>query len=111
MPKADERAEISAREAANALKGSEPPLVLDIREQWEWDVAHIDGSQHIPLGQLPRRIAEVDTRREIVTVCHHGMRSLSARELLKGAGFSRVRSLAGGIDAWAQEVDPTLGRY
>ena len=57
------------------------------------------------------RPQEEFARREIVTICHHGMRSLSARELLKGAGFGRVRSLAGGIDAWAEEVDGTVGRY
>jgi len=74
-------------------------------------VGHLEGSLHIPLGELPARLGELDTRREIVTLCHHGMRSLSARELLLGAGFARVRSLAGGIDAWAEEVDGAVGRY
>ncbi|HET7042468.1 MAG TPA: molybdopterin-synthase adenylyltransferase MoeB [Gemmatimonadales bacterium] len=107
----DDRAEISPREAAAALAGATPPLVLDVREPWEWDVAHIDGSLHIPLGQLPARLREVDTRREVVTLCHHGMRSLAARELLLGAGFSRVKSLAGGIDQWAEEIDTAVARY
>jgi adenylyltransferase/sulfurtransferase len=111
IPAHEEDAEIEVSDAARRRGEAEPPLFLDVREQWEWDVAHIEGSQHIPLGQLPARISEVDTRREIVTVCHHGMRSLAARDLLKGAGFSRVRSLAGGIDAWAEEVDGTVGRY
>ena len=111
MPEADESAEIGTAELRVLIDGGSAPLLLDVREPWEWEVAHIAGSQHIPLGQLPARIAEVDTRREIVTICHHGMRSLSARDLLKGAGFGRVRSLAGGIDAWAEEVDGTVGRY
>ena len=111
MPEADAAAEIGTTELRVLIDGGTAPLLLDVREPWEWEVAHIEGSQHIPLGQLPGRIAEVDTRREIVTICHHGMRSLSARELLKGAGFGRVRSLAGGIDAWAEEVDGTVGRY
>lgn len=111
MPEADASAEIGTTELRVMLDGGSAPLLLDVREPWEWEVARIEGSQHIPLGQLPGRIAEVDTRREIVTICHHGMRSLSARELLKGAGFARVRSLAGGIDAWAEEVDGTVGRY
>ena len=111
MPAHDDAAEIEVAEAARRLSGAEPPVFLDVREQWEWDVSHIEGSQHIPLGQLPGRLQEIDTRREIVTICHHGMRSLHARDLLQGAGFSRVRSLAGGIDAWAEEVDQGMRRY
>ena len=60
---------------------------------------------------LPARVSELDARREIITVCHRGARSLSARRLLAGAGFSRVKSLAGGIDAYAARVDPKLSRY
>jgi molybdopterin/thiamine biosynthesis adenylyltransferase/rhodanese-related sulfurtransferase len=104
-------AEVSVQEAAQRHSGTSSPLFVDVREQWEWDVAHIDHSVHIPLGQLPGRLAEVDTRREIVTVCHHGMRSLKAREILKAAGYARVRSLAGGIDRWAVEVDDSIARY
>lgn len=113
MPSADERAaaEMSVEELATALKGGDLPLIIDVREQWEWEVGHLAGSRHVPLGDLAARIGELDTRREIVTLCHHGMRSLAARELLIGAGFSRVRSLAGGIDRWAEEVDATVGRY
>ncbi len=111
MPSHDEGAEIDPAEVAGRLAASPPPLLLDVREQWEWDVAHLEGSLHIPLGQLPGRLQEVDTRREIVTLCHHGMRSLHARDLLLGAGFSRVRSLAGGIDAWAEVVEPGMRRY
>ncbi len=66
---------------------------------------------HIPLGELPARLRELDSRREIVTVCHHGRRSLKAREVLKAAGFAHVRSLKGGIDAWAREVDLEVARY
>ncbi len=113
MPSAEEReaAEMSVEELAAALKGADLPLIVDVREQWEWEVGHLPGSRHIPLGDLAARIGELDTRREIVTLCHHGMRSLAARELLMGAGFSRVKSLAGGIDRWAEEVDGNVGRY
>ncbi len=61
--------------------------------------------------QLPERLGEVDARVDTVTVCHHGLRSLHARDLLRAAGFTRVRSLAGGIDRWAQEVEPEMARY
>lgn len=113
MPNAREReaVEISIRELQAARAGADAPVVVDVREGWEWQIGHLDGSLHIPLGDLPGRLGEIDTRREVVTVCHHGMRSLQARELLVGAGFHRVRSLAGGIDAWAEEVDGTVGRY
>jgi adenylyltransferase/sulfurtransferase len=110
-PATEADAEVSAPEVAQALKAGEPPLLVDVREPWEWDLVHLDGALHVPLRELPARLAELDTRREIVTLCHHGMRSLQARDLLRGAGFSRVRSLAGGIDAWATEVDGGMVRY
>jgi len=89
-----------------------PDLVLlDVREPREADIARIEGARLIPLRDLPRRLGELSARAEIVTHCHHGQRSMQAREILKGAGFSNVRSLAGGIDAWAREVDPDVPRY
>ncbi len=85
--------------------------LVDVREPFELELCRLEGAAHIPLAELPRRLNELDPRREIVTICHHGHRSLRAREILKGAGFSRVRSLRGGLDAWAREVDPSLPRY
>ena len=85
-------------------------LVVDVREPWEWEIARIEGSRHLPLGELPGRLGELDPHAEIVTVCHKGKRSLQAQQLLQGAGF-RVRSLAGGIDAWAEEAEPGMARY
>ena len=102
-------AELSVAELEDSL-GVPGRVVLDVREPWEWEIAHIDGSRHLPLGQLPSRLGEFDPRAEIVTVCHKGKRSLMAQQLLQGAGF-RARSLAGGIDAWAERVDPGMARY
>ena len=82
-----------------------------MREPHEYEIAHIDGAVLIPLGELPDRLGEVDGHREVVTHCHHGARSLKALEILKAAGFAKVRSLRGGIDAWAVNVDPSLPRY
>jgi sulfur-carrier protein adenylyltransferase/sulfurtransferase len=107
----DSAAEIDVATLAAALASETPPLVLDVREQWEFDIAHLDGAQLIPLAQLPGRLAEIPRQREVVTVCHHGARSLSGRALLLRAGFPGVRSLAGGVDAWALEVDPAMKRY
>ena len=86
-------------------------LLLDVREPFEWDIAHLEGARLIPLGQLPARLGELDGHADIVAYCHHGMRSLQAVEMLRAAGFSKVRSLDGGIDAWAREVEPNLPRY
>jgi adenylyltransferase/sulfurtransferase len=93
-------------------RGRKPNLVLiDVREPREAEIARIEGSQLIPLRDLPRAIPHLPPQAEIVTFCHHGPRSLKARELLTGAGFANVRSLAGGIDAWSREVDAEVPRY
>lgn len=106
-----EGAEISARDL-HRERGRKPNLVLlDVREPREAEIARIEGSQLIPLRELPRAIPHLPAHAEIVTFCHHGQRSLKARELLKGAGFANVRSLAGGIDAWSREVDAGVPRY
>jgi sulfur-carrier protein adenylyltransferase/sulfurtransferase len=93
-------------------RGRKPNLLLlDVREPREAEIASIDGARLIPLRELPSRLSELPSHAEIVTHCHHGQRSLKAREILVGAGFASVRSLAGGIDAWAREVDPDVPRY
>jgi sulfur-carrier protein adenylyltransferase/sulfurtransferase len=86
-------------------------VLIDVREPHEWDIAHIQGARLIPLGQLPERLGELDGHAEIVTHCHHGARSMKALQVLRGAGFGRVRSLAGGIDAWADRVEIGMARY
>ncbi len=104
-------AEISAQELHDEWQRNPDLLVIDVREPHEHEIAHIDGAVLIPLGELPDRLGELDGHREIVTHCHHGARSLKALDILKAAGFSKVRSLRGGIDAWAVNVDPSLPRY
>src|SRR6184192_151079 len=104
-------AEITAQELKTEWERNPDLLVIDVREPHEYEIAHIDGAVLIPLGELPDRLGEVDGHREVVTHCHHGARSLKALEIMKAAGFSKVRSLRGGIDAWAVNVDPSLPRY
>ncbi|HKC48278.1 MAG TPA: molybdopterin-synthase adenylyltransferase MoeB, partial [Gemmatimonadales bacterium] len=102
--------EISATDAAAARR--DPATVLvDVREPFEWDIVHVDGARHVPLRELPARMRELDGHADVLVVCHHGTRSRQAVELLKAAGFSKARSVRGGIDAWATEVDPRLPRY
>ena len=103
--------EISAEELKREWVSNSDLVVIDVREPHEYEIAHIDGARLIPLSELPGRLGEIDGRAEIVTHCHHGQRSLRALELLKGAGFSSVRSLQGGIDAWSADVDPEVPRY
>ena len=104
--------EISAAELAQLLEpGGGSVQVLDVREPWEWEIARIPQASLLPLGELATRLGEVDPRAEVVTYCHHGARSAQAGALLRAAGFSRVRSLSGGIDGWAREIEPGMARY
>ena len=103
--------EVDAAALADQLRRGGAPFLLDVREPHEWEIAHVDGATLIPLGELPARLAELDPHAPIVAYCHRGVRSQRAREILAGAGFSGVRSLAGGIDAWARDVEPGMARY
>src|SRR5262249_45132689 len=105
------REEISARELQRERARKPNLLLLDVREPREAEIARIEGARLIPLRELPRRLAELPGHAEIVTHCHHGQRSLQAREILVGAGVHNVRSLAGWIDAWSRAVDAGVPRY
>jgi len=87
------------------------PLLVDVREAWEFAYCRIDGSVSIPLGEILRRQAELPVERPLVLICHHGRRSQHAAMLLAGAGFLNVHNLEGGVEAWATGVDPTMKRY
>lgn len=87
------------------------PVVIDVREAWEYERCHIGDTQHIPLREIPARISEIPADRELVLMCHHGGRSLQAAGWLAQQGFTHLHSLAGGIDAWARTVDPAMPRY
>ena len=96
---------------AQMLKTTPPPVLLDVREQDEWQYCRIDGAQHVPMSQIQQRVRELDPRRDTVVYCHHGIRSQSVAEFLRSSGFSRVASLAGGIDDWSVRIDPMVPRY
>jgi rhodanese-related sulfurtransferase len=87
-------------------------VLLDVREPWEYEAARIEGSTLMPMGEIPgRAFRELDPDSHIVTVCHHGVRSLNVAVWLRNQGFENVQSLRGGIDAWSAEVDPAVPRY
>lgn len=105
--------ETTAAEVKAKLDRGERVRLLDVREPHELAICRLDGAEHIPMMQLflGLRKPEASPDDEIVVFCHLGVRSLEAAAFLRSRGFPRARSLAGGIDAWALEIDPTLVRY
>ncbi len=98
--------------AALLLEKPGSVVLLDVRQDWEVELAPFPNAIHIPLVELAARgPAELDHSRPTVVVCHHGVRSLHGALLLKGAGFVDVKSLHGGTDLWARSVDATMPRY
>jgi rhodanese-related sulfurtransferase len=94
------------------LAAGEDLCLLDVRESFELDIASLEGVVHIPLGELMARSDELDPEREIVCICHHGIRSQRAAQFLAtSGGFERVANLRGGIDAWSASVDASVPRY
>jgi adenylyltransferase/sulfurtransferase len=87
------------------------PCLLDVREDWEVKIAAISGSLNIPLQQIPRRLKELDAHQAIIVVCKVGARSQRAADFLLQQGFNGVSNLQGGIDAWADEIEPGMNRY
>ncbi|WP_035708481.1 rhodanese-like domain-containing protein [Niveispirillum irakense] len=85
--------------------------LLDVREGWEVELCAIDGSLHIPLGQLLASVSSLPRDRDLAVLCHHGMRSAHATAWLRAQGFDRAVNIAGGIDAWARRIDPSMKVY
>jgi len=103
---------LGAAELQSLLAGGRASLALvDVRENWEFEVCRIEGSRLIPLSQLPARLGELDPERTTVVICHHGVRSLRAAAYLEHCGFGDVVNLTGGIDAWARTVDQGMAVY
>ncbi len=103
--------EISAEDFKKIWNGKGSPRLVDVREPHEYEICRIEGSSLIPLSQIKDRIGELDPESEIVIHCHHGGRSLKAAEYLLENGFSKVKSLKGGIDEWAEKFEPSMPRY
>jgi rhodanese-related sulfurtransferase len=103
--------EISAVNAASLLAERKARLI-DVREPWEFETAHIEGSELMPMGDVSARAhQELDPDERLVVLCHRGMRSMNVTVWLRNQGFEQAQSLRGGIDAWSAEVDPTVPRY
>lgn len=103
--------EILPQELNERLRRGERPVILDVREPEEVAMAAFPAARHIPMGEIPSRVAELDPGQETVVVCHHGIRSAQVATYLARLGFARVLNLSGGIDRWSATVDPTVPRY
>jgi rhodanese-related sulfurtransferase len=103
--------EISPTELKGRRGAGTGPLVVDVREKWELDVARIPEVLHIPMGELPTRLGELDPHQEIVVMCRSGGRSMQVAQFLDRNGFESVANLTGGILAWSRDVDPSVRAY
>ncbi|KTG16172.1 MULTISPECIES: rhodanese-like domain-containing protein [unclassified Guyparkeria] len=104
---------ITAKELATWLddRASTAPVLLDVREPWEYQLCHIDGSRTMPMNTVPAHVEQLEPDRPIVCICHHGMRSMQVALFLEQQGFSDVINLTGGVDAWAAQVDSGMPTY
>jgi len=103
--------EISAEELKARRDRGENPLVIDVREDWELQLASIPGVVHVPMNQLPARLGEFQRDMEVIVMCHAGGRSMRVAHFLANQGFTDVANLSGGISAWSQAVDATVPQY
>jgi adenylyltransferase/sulfurtransferase len=106
----EEQFEITVEQLKKRLDRKDDIFILDVREPQEYEICNLKGHL-IPLRELPKRINELDTAKEIVIHCKVGGRSRTAVEFMKQAGFRKIKNLVGGIDAWAERIDPTMPRY
>jgi rhodanese-related sulfurtransferase len=105
--------EICCQVVHTKLAEGEDFLLLDCREQEEWDYCHIDGAMLVPMSQLQSRVSEVEPFRDsqIIVYCHHGVRSLRVAMWLQQQGFKHAASMSGGIEDWSLNIDPNIPRY
>ena len=94
-----------------ADESRQKPVLLDVREPWEFQTCHIAGAVPIPMQSIPERLQELEEDAPIVCICHHGARSMSVAAFLERNGFTQVTNLTGGVHAWALQVDSTMPTY
>ncbi len=105
--------ELTTQELATWLENTDriKPILLDVREPWEFEICHIHSSLIMPMNSIPENISKLDALKPIVCICHHGVRSMHVALFLEQHGFSKVSNLTGGLHAWAQQVDDTMPTY
>jgi rhodanese-related sulfurtransferase len=102
---------ITPSQLSERMRSEEPPLVIDVREPEEYELARVEGTRLLPLSLFNEWAASLDPERETVFMCHHGMRSAQVCAWFSRQGFGKVHNLVGGIDRWATDIDPTVPRY
>ena len=102
---------ITAEELKTKIDSVGKPVLLDVREGWEYNICSIPGSINISMSNVNQMLDELVSTDEIIVICHHGMRSYQVGSYLEHNGFSNIVNLAGGIDAWAKTVDPDMEQY
>ncbi|WP_153556002.1 rhodanese-like domain-containing protein [Roseimaritima sediminicola] len=105
--------EIDVHQVAQLRRSGEPFVLLDVREQDEWETARIEGAELLPLSELQARAGELQPHQgqRVVVYCHHGARSLQVVNLMRSSGFEQAQNMTGGIDQWSQEIDADVPRY
>ncbi|HEU4778422.1 MAG TPA: rhodanese-like domain-containing protein [Steroidobacteraceae bacterium] len=103
--------EVPVEELKARRDRGEKPLVLDVREEWELQLARIPDVLHVPMSQIPARLGEFQRNVEVIVMCHAGGRSMRVAHFLASQGFTDVANLSGGISAWSQAVDATVPQY
>ncbi len=104
--------EITPEEVKDKLDAGEEFTLVDVREPWEFETAHIDGAKLMPMGDVPARAhQELDPEDHIVVICHHGVRSMNVTAWLRQQGFEKAQTMRGGIDAWSRRVDGKVPVY
>lgn len=103
--------EVSPTELAAELAGPNPPVLVDVREADELQISALKHTHHIPIGEIPERLDELDPEADLVIVCRSGARSAKVTQYLLENGFKKVRNLVGGVNLWAELIDPTMRKY
>jgi len=102
---------ITVEELKQRLQQPDKPVLLDVREPWEFAICHIEGSTLIPMREIPNAVHQFETDQDIVVVCHTGVRSLQVCYFLQNEGFEKIANLSGGVHAWATRIDPHMPTY
>jgi len=103
--------EMTAKDLKARLDSGRPPILLDVRQDWETKLCRLPNALHIPIEEFELRVEELNPDDEIVVYCHQGVRSAAVANYLRGLGFRDVKNLEGGLDLWSRTVDPTMRRY
>lgn len=102
---------ISPEQLKEKLETGPKPILLDVREEWEYEICNIEGSLNISMEHINQMMEQLSPDHETIVICHHGMRSFQVGAFLESNGFKHIVNLEGGIDAWARTVDPEMAQY